>query len=597
MEGNNVKSFENLCKIFEMRIKLDKEKKIKTPSDVLINYEKYAKKIDNIYNEEFEKEIRPLITPSKTIEEEKERLENLIKLLEDRLDKRNDLEDRYYIATGDYISGLQVVISDKELDEKRQRLSLINRYLETNSEIDSVHDSIAKLKVLLSEEEEKKEEYKIKNQIMEDDLYTEFMKVIKEDSSFNNITEDNVDDELTNIVSIVKESKETLDVTRESVKNLITNGLEDDYTSYVNEAEKSYFVIKNKELYLKLYKLVVNFEDDFNSIFVKRDNIKKLIEERKDLRSDLGITDIDELLSFEKKILEQIDIIDNEKKVLENISNYTSRIEFKENRLEELENDNNSVEILSILREFHLIDTYDNHDEVLDTSEDSQDEEKNEDVSEDSVIKDFIDPYRIKEIKEAPLTLNLGLAKLKGESVREKVNKKLNPKPISFDDVLSNDNNVYPEKNNDDIKEPLVWELPKSNELDSLNVDLTETNKNKVEEATSIVNDVKEETPIWNIPSDAEALPNQNINNSIPLWENIQPIFNDESNNIDNNNQELSSIDITSSNESSVSDSSPFWIPVSDEKLETSSFPNINIPITDNLSSNDNFGFPDLNNN
>ena len=590
MEGNNVKSFENLCKIFEMRIKLDKEKKIKTPSDVLINYEKYAKKIDNIYNEEFEKEIRPLITPSKTIEEEKERLENLIKLLEDRLDKRNDLEDRYYIATGDYISGLQVVISDKELDEKRQRLSLINRYLETNSEIDSVHDSIAKLKVLLSEEEEKKEEYKIKNQIMEDDLYTEFMKVIKEDSSFNNITEDNVDDELNNIISIVKESKETLDVTRESVKNLITNGLEDDYTSYVNEAEKSYFVIKNKELYLKLYKLVVNFEDDFNSIFVKRDNIKKLIEERKDLRSDLGITDIDELLSFEKKILEQIDIINNEKKVLENISNYTSRIEFKENRLEELENDNNSVEILSILREFHLIDTYDNHDEVLDTSEDSQDEEKNEDVSEDSVIKEFIDPYRIKEIKEAPLTLNLGLAKLKGESVREKVNKKLNPKPISFDDVLSDDNNVYSEKNNDDIKEPLVWELPKSNELDSLNVDLTETNKNKVD-------DVKEETPIWNVPSDAEALPNQSIDDSIPLWKNIQPEFNDISNNMGNNNQELSSIDITSSNESSVSDSSPFWIPVSDEKLETSSFPNINIPITDNLSSNDNFGFPDLNNN
>lgn len=596
MEGNNVKSFENLCKIFEMRIKLDKEKKIKTSSDVLINYEKYAKKIDNIYNEEFEKEIRPLITPSKTIEEEKERLENLIKLLEDRLDKRNDLEDRYYIATGDYISGLQVIISDKELDEKRQRLSLINRYLETNSEIDSVHDSIAKLKVLLSEEEEKKEEYKIKNQIMEDDLYTEFMKVIKEDSSFNNITEDNVDDELNNIISIVKESKETLDVTRESVKNLITNGLEDDYTSYVNEAEKSYFVVKNKELYLKLYKLVVNFEDDFNSIFVKRDNIKKLIEERKDLKSDLGITDIDELLSFEKKILEQIDIINNEKKVLENISNYTSRIEFKENRLEELENDNNSVEILSILREFHLIDTYDNHDEVLDTSEESQDEEKNEDVSEDSVIKDFIDPYRIKEIKEAPLTLNLGLAKLKGEAVREKVNKKLNPKPISFDDVLSNDNNVYLEKNNDDIKEPLIWELPKSNELDSLTGDLTDTNKNKVDEV-SIVNDVKEETPIWNVPSDAEALPNQSINNPIPLWENIQPEFNDVSNNMGNNNQELSSIDITSSNESSVSDSSPFWIPVSDEKLETSSFPNINIPITDNLSSNDNFGFPDLNNN
>ena len=40
-----------------MRIKLDKERNIKTPSDVIDNYEKYAKKIDSIYNKEFEKEI------------------------------------------------------------------------------------------------------------------------------------------------------------------------------------------------------------------------------------------------------------------------------------------------------------------------------------------------------------------------------------------------------------------------------------------------------------------------------------------------------------------------------------------------------------
>ena len=43
MEGNSIKSFENLCKIFEMRIKLDKEKHNKTPNDVIENYEKYSK--------------------------------------------------------------------------------------------------------------------------------------------------------------------------------------------------------------------------------------------------------------------------------------------------------------------------------------------------------------------------------------------------------------------------------------------------------------------------------------------------------------------------------------------------------------------------
>lgn len=638
MEGNNVRSFENLCKIFEMRIKLDREKKVKTPSDVLINYEKYAKKIDNIYNEEFEKEVRPLITPSKTIDEEKDRLEKLIKLLEDRLEKRNDLEDRYYLATGDYISGLQIVISDKELDEKRERLSLINRYLETNSEIESVHDSIAKLKVLLSEEEEKKEDYKGKNQIMEDDLYSEFMKVIKEDNTYNNITEDNIDEELNNIKSLVKESKETLDVTRDSVKNLITSGLEDDYSSYVDEAEKSYFVIKNKELFLKLYKLVNTFEDDFNGIFTKRDNIEEILDERKSLREDLSITEIDELTSFEKKVLEQISVTDKEKEVLDNISNYTSRIEFKESRLDELEHDNNSVEILAILREFNLIDTYDSDEygsEEEVTTEDTSDETKEEvkegeSQVEEPIVKEVIDPYRIKDVRDAPLTLNLGLAKLKGEAVREKVNKKLNPKPVSFDEILSDTKKEEPvlevpsipeepkvevpkeEEKKEDTPVPPMWEMPKLEEtvvpkkseepvwnIPSIPEEpKIEVPKEEVKKEDTPVTPMwempkweepKVEPQVWNTPSGEDR-----IVSAVPLWEDIKPkLENNTPSNLDTN---INLFD-TSSNTNSDSGNNSFWIPVSDEKMETSSFPNINIPINDQLSSNDNFGFPELNNN
>lgn len=49
MEGNSIKSLEGLCKIFEMRIKLDKEKGIRTSSEVIDTYEKYSKKIDSEY--------------------------------------------------------------------------------------------------------------------------------------------------------------------------------------------------------------------------------------------------------------------------------------------------------------------------------------------------------------------------------------------------------------------------------------------------------------------------------------------------------------------------------------------------------------------
>ena len=40
-----------------MIIKLDREKKFKTPSDVLIKYEKYSKKIDNIYMKNLKKKL------------------------------------------------------------------------------------------------------------------------------------------------------------------------------------------------------------------------------------------------------------------------------------------------------------------------------------------------------------------------------------------------------------------------------------------------------------------------------------------------------------------------------------------------------------
>ena len=66
---------------------LNGSENIETPPDVLINYEKYSKKIDSIYNSKFEKEIKPLIVPAVTIEKEEERLGKLISLLKSRREK------------------------------------------------------------------------------------------------------------------------------------------------------------------------------------------------------------------------------------------------------------------------------------------------------------------------------------------------------------------------------------------------------------------------------------------------------------------------------------------------------------------------------
>lgn len=574
MEGNSIKSFENLCKIFEMRIKLDKERNIKTPSDVIDNYEKYAKKIDSIYNKEFEKEIRNLISPEVTLEKEETRLKRLIKLLEERLDKRRELEEHFYNSTGKYIDGFQLVVSEDELEEKKTRLDTITKYLTTKSEIDELTTSISKLKNSLIEKEKEKEEYTEKNKVMEDNIYSSLMTSIKNDEYFTKINEDNYNIELSTVEDKVRENEETLEVTLDSVKSLMNSGTDDDYTSYIEDAEKNYYIWKNREIILKIYELVIAYEEDFDRIIAKRNKLEDLIEENNHLKNKLHIEDNNELLDFENLLLEQKDTLNSEKEVLENIVNYTSRIKFKEERLEELEEINNSYEILTILREYGIIDTYDTEEEAEEIPEEVSEEIPEEDAPKEEVLEDIvndtIDPYRIKEVIDYPKTLNIGLAKLKGESVRETVNRKLNPKPkINLFDELTKD--MKPEEK--------VEETPSTNES------VKEEPKQPVkEDIVPETNNITPE-PIWTMPTE-EIEPVKEPKEENPVW--TIPVV-EQAKEEPIKDEEINKINLENTN-------NMFWIPVSDSKLETKDFPNINIPINNKNFSNtkDNFGFPDL---
>lgn len=619
MEGNSIKSLENLCKIFEMRIKLDKEKKAKTPSEVIDNYEKYSKKIDSIYNKDFEKEIRGLISPEPTLEKEEKRLEKLIGLLEDRLEKRKELEEIFYNSTGKYIEGFQIIVSDDELEDKKNRLEIISKYLTTKKEMDEIDSSITKLKTSLLELEEEKSSYIEKNKTMEDSLYSTLMKSMKNDEYFNKITEENYNNELLSVEDKVKENEETLEVTLDSVKSLLKNGVNEEYTSYVEDAEKSFYIWKNREIILRIYELVISFEDDFEKIASKREEISNLLEERINTKKKLHIEDSDELENFEKLLSEQKGILSKEKEVLDNIVNYDSRIKFKEERLNELEEIVNSYEILTILREYGLVPSFD-IEENEEKEEDVSFEEIEEPVLED-VINDYIDPYRIKDVVVAPRTLNLGLAKLKGESVRENVNRKLNPKPKDsiFDDFAKEplledksledditDNSVV-EEGNTDYHDEVIDNNEKEDNISDTSLEETKPEVKPVWEVPE--EDVKEDntsdvntntnynfvTPMWDIPTNTDNsnvsfdTPSENVqvmgDNNIPVWD-INPT---------NEVNETSEINKIESPNNNLNNNNMFWTPVGDFE-ENNSFPNLNINNSfSNKNEVDDFGFPNIN--
>lgn len=605
MEGNSLNSFENLCKIFETRIKLDKEKNIETPPDVLINYEKYSKKIDAIYNSKFEKEIKPLIVPAVTIEKEEERLGKLISLLKSRLEKREELENRFYLTTGRYIKGLQLVVSESEFEDKKNRLETITKYLDTRNEINTVNESISELKDKLSDEVAKQDEYIKKNKIMEDELYNTFKDVISNDDYLSKLNEDDIDTEIAMVIDKVKDNKETLDVTKDSVNSLMISGDNDDYASYIEDAERSYFTWKNRELLLKIYSLVIKFEDNYNDLFEKRDKINKIIRNRRSIKDNLTIEVTDNFSSFEDVLKEQLDVLKNEKEVLENVSNYTNRISFKEERLSELEEANNSVEILSILREYGLIDTYDNKEELEEVQLETPElEEDNGDEEEEIFVKE-INPYRIVDVIDYPKSLNIGLARLKGESVREKVNKKLNPtiKAPTFDDITNeidnskeedkvidtSNNDLVDDKklDNEGVKEDIVtptWDILKKEEVvtPTWEVPKKEDIIKKDDTDIKVIND--DNIPVWgsNINTNINTVEEVNTSNgSVPIW-----------NNTLDNNSNSTDTKILDNKEDNA-----FWVPVSDSKLDANVFPSIDIPTNNGFNgSKDNFGFPDINN-
>lgn len=618
MEGNSLNSFENLCKIFETRIKLDKEKNIETPPDVLINYEKYSKKIDSIYNSKFEKEIKPLIVPAVTIEKEEERLGKLISLLKSRLEKREELENRFYLTTGRYIKGLQLVVSESEFEDKKNRLETITKYLDTRNEINTVNESISELKDKLSDEVAKQDEYIKKNKIMEDELYNTFKDVISNDDYLSKLNEDDIDTEIAMVIDKVKDNKETLDVTKDSVNSLMISGDNDDYASYIEDAERSYFTWKNRELLLKIYSLVIKFEDSYNDLFEKRDKINKIVRNRRSIKDNLTIEVTDNFSSFEDVLKEQLDVLKNEKEVLENVSNYTNRISFKEERLSELEEANNSVEILSILREYGLIDTYDNKEELEEVPLETSELEKDNGDEEEIFVKE-INPYRIVDVIDYPKSLNIGLARLKGESVREKVNKKLNPtiKAPTFDDITNeidnskeedkvidtSDNDLVDDKklDNEGVKEDIVtptWDIPKKEEVVTPTWEVPKKEDIIKKDDTDIkaIND--DNIPVWgsNINTNINTVEEVNTSNgSVPIWNDT--FKTSESNNL-NNNISTPSFDLKEeNNKEEMSSENMFWVPVSDSKLDANVFPSIDIPVNNGFNgTKDNFGFPDINN-
>ena len=620
----------DLYKILRMSVLLSQDE---VDELTLSKFKDASINLDKMYTEDYEEKLESMFYSTSTLEEEVERLKKLVEFIKDRIEQRKSLQSDYKNVTGKELNDLEYIEKSSELDLYEKRLNLIKSYLDNSRTIEVNKKELTYLEDELSNEFDKKKSNEEKNVNLEDKLYTDYINTLYEMDLQSLTKVEDIDEELNKIAKEINEAKDQKDTFVTAFDNLKTSGISGDleleYASYVENSKRNYYYVKEKEILLKLYELIEKKEKEYSNLFTKRTNVKTLLKERLTLRKEMNIKEKDLLLPIYDLVEEQSHEIEEEKSNTDNINVLTERIKLKENRLEELNKEVKKPEVLSILKEFHLIDTYEHDDESLDKDylfEDEKEEQPEqledlvkEDILEtepeieesktDSLFKDLMDEANskdedVEETQEAEpleetylpnqikssemiMSMNFGLSRLKSISVMKRVadmlgidTKKKDPEPVVKEEpkqVETNDDlfwtpTEFAEMKSSSEEPQQEVKLP----LDDLFKDNTPKEEVKQENTTNFVPEMKKEDNIFEKEQPNDIFGNNKVTNifennkSNDIFEKEQPnnIFEtNKQNDIFNNNINNNNVFETNNGDGNVIFPEPVMPTIEEKKL------------------------------
>lgn len=629
IDSNKIK--ENKYKILRMSLLLgngeDRE-------DTINNFEDASREIDAMNDEIYLKDLEGKFYDTLTLEEEEKKLAVLVDYIGGRVEQRISLLNDFTNVTGYELLNLPTIKYYDKLDEYKERLSYIREYLSNTKNINQLNQEISDLENKLNDSYVSKAKSEEKNIKDEKELLTKFESIIKKIDEFKDINIENAPLKLNDITLEVQDSKKSLEIFNKSFKTLNQAGIngeeEKEYLSYVNGAKEAYYNNKEQEYLLRLYIILNSTESEYSKILVKRDSINDIIYERIELRKELNITG-DDILSKIYNLLErQYDDIINQKDNIENIEYLNNEINNRKDMVNELEKDNQKVEILSLLKEFCIIDTYDTENSSkekikTDTTmkSDSKIEEAKEDITtniesvqpltnndikkEEPVIPTIVtktnDEKKVEQPKEQEKVadnqvvsvedatkINLEAATLKSNNVMKRVGEMLGVK-------------IEKKQPNKPKEEPtkVSPSVPKNESVSSTN-----TIFDKVEPVSTQKPDTNQasipnfKTNIFESEFNADPETNELENkqsNSTSQQLNENPLFN---NNLANTtiDEVMANNNLTNQNENN--DKNDFWFPSEETPMDLNSLPDIPVQTSNNNFFGDNnfssdLEFPNLN--
>ena len=425
-QGLNDDILEKKFKILRTSIMLGN---IKDREETLKTYEETAKEVDNIRQAQYEELLAGKEYTTTTLEEEADRLRNLINFIEIRINERNEFVDDYIKITNNFLDNLPKIPKEDELDDYRIRLANIEEYLNNSKETSELNIKLKELRDRLEEKYESKASNEIINSKLEDELIDEFNKYITKDEYYSSLNYMDIDTELIKIESNLKDKKEVMNTfisSYEALKNAGISGAErEEYLSYVSDARRDYYQELEKKYILNIYKLVLDKQNNYDELYKKRENIDNLLVDRLNKRHELEINDRDDLEYFTKLCNEQFSIIKSQKINIENIDKLILEISATENRLNELDQANNREEIINLLNEF-----------AVDKQEIEKIDIPNEEKIQEEVIKrnneeEGIKPANMVVKISEPIKMNIRNASDTAKLVMKKVVIVLEPKKFN----------------------------------------------------------------------------------------------------------------------------------------------------------------------
>lgn len=352
----------------------------KNRDDLLLQFEDTARRVDDIYNNRYLQILASKKYPTKNLNEEEDRLRDLIDFIKKRVYDRKCFLDDYKEITLYNLDGLKDISDEDELSLYENRLNIIDEYLANVDKIDDINKRISECKDELDEKYKVNAENQALNVKYEDTLLDEFNKIILDDEYYSKLSYTDIDKELENLDVSSKDKKATLDTFIASYDALENSGIGEDekneYKSYVRDAKVDYYSDVEKIYILKLYKMVLDKKTEYKDIFSKRENITNLLNERLVLRNDLDIDSFDVLSGFYDIVCDQFGVVKAQKYTIENIDNLILTLDGYENDLKELTMRNSDKEILDVVSDYIFdIDKKPATLEVEDTEEEVVDEE------------------------------------------------------------------------------------------------------------------------------------------------------------------------------------------------------------------------------